>query len=282
MNWMSIKDQKYFPLGIYNNTEFGKQLRSFRFYNSKISEWIDKSGQNDQSTIINYPAMIKKKFGPADLKVRPFITNTYEGNDELRFLKTIGQTVNKAPIGIFLCSKILFSKGPWSSQDSCGSHEVVLVGAYYENGKCKARIRNSWGKDWGDQGHNTVPLDDLLLAQKAVLKTEKSTFAFYATWLEKPLTDDTKSQVSFTDSEHFIGKLKYNFDPDDTYRDEPQKGVYYIKGKPPTADRLPILGGEFTGTVQEKNGEYLPIDGILTDSAGNTKTITNGKSLGNF
>lgn len=46
-------------------------------------------------------------------------------------------------------------------ENSCGFHVSVVVGQAMRDGKCQARIRNSWGKSNGENGYNWVDLEAL-------------------------------------------------------------------------------------------------------------------------
>lgn len=75
-------------------------------------------------------------------------------------------------LGITITGSFLNPAPPWiiSPQGTtCGLHAVAAVGLAYSNGTRQILIRNSWGTDWGDEGHAWLDGNFISLHLKHVL-----------------------------------------------------------------------------------------------------------------
>jgi hypothetical protein len=182
----------YCPAPLFESSKFIEQTKGFE----QINDWIYNTAQANELlvnefTIKNYKGIADLK-GPADLKIAPYLTNRYAGNDKISYLKLLHNTLNPdsgngRPVTISLCAEDIQSASNAfnGTTGNCAGHAVNLVGAYYKNGICVVRIRNSWGVDWGDHGYKDISVDDLLKTQEKETRSGGMNDLYRADWLTK-------------------------------------------------------------------------------------------------
>jgi hypothetical protein len=113
----------------------------------------DGSGATERVAL---PELVDKDFlGQGDEAVRKEVDTTLDRS--------------KLPINVSFCSEVLRDPtyrgwvkeiGGWSR---CGHHESVLIGRRWEpvRGRCEYLLRNSWGREWGENGNRWIAAEDL-------------------------------------------------------------------------------------------------------------------------
>ncbi len=197
------------PASLYESQSFKKQLEGFE----QINEWVSKTAEANNLRVNNYSINnytgISQLKGQKDINVFPFVANDFAGNLKINYLKKMRTVLYPAlniskygsPATVGLCAYDIESKATAndSSSDNCGAHVVNVVGAFYENGKCMIRIRNTWGADWNGDGHKSLPLDTFL---KAVENRNKNlTNKYQLSWLtpDKKYSQDKILKASMCD-----------------------------------------------------------------------------------
>lgn len=177
------------PAVIYEHPSFQLQLNNFRQINSWLATTAEYNNWKVSEHVIDNYGAISDLKGPKDIEVYPYVNNGYSGNFGSQFYSKLKSALYPkegygSPVTIGICSNDLedyLTSTPDSGK--CNEHAVNVVGAFYENGECMVRIRNTWGKNWNGDGHITLPLDKL---DESLIKFKKTfgTDAIYkASWI---------------------------------------------------------------------------------------------------
>jgi hypothetical protein len=188
---------------IYNDPDFNEFIRGFGVVNHELMSLAEtKQAKNSATSFSSYKELagLLNKNQTPDIKLPPFTTSFLETDDPIEFLNQIKSSLHDMrPLTMGLCSldEEFFPASSISddSGDQCGSHSVSIVGAYYRDGKCVVKLRNSWGTDWPEKdsgGHKEVKVKDLLKLQESMTinKPGNSTIRknkYAVEWIGPPL-----------------------------------------------------------------------------------------------
>lgn len=178
------------PALLYEDPIFQNQIYGFE----QINSWLLKTAELNKLKVSDYVidnyADISKLKGEKDIKVYPYITNLYQSSSRLDYLKKLRETLypnngsNGYPVSVDLCnSDIKLQASVGITNDECDNHAISVVGAYYKNGKCIVRIRNSKGKDWNTDGHISLPLNKYLKTVEHFATANNLSINYSARWI---------------------------------------------------------------------------------------------------
>lgn len=261
------------PVAICDQPRFRKRLESLRVINPQLYADARRSGDllNDYS-LSNYQALVSARHGPRDLKIAPFKVMTYLGSDRARAAQMIQQALYPEdgigrPISVSVCAN---SIEPDYTDEPCGSHALLLTGAYYENGVCTVRLRNSWGEDWGDQGYLSMALTELFEMLEYQSRFSQRRDRYHFTWIEDSLSSELIN-VAHEDERSVEGvfDFEYNSPNHISYRVN-QTIVYNRAGERVEVHDYPTEEGHrFSGRVREVGrGELMFTEGYVRNSTG--------------
>lgn len=268
------------PLRLYRQDSFQEKIRELQFINNFLYQMaVENNSLEDEFTVINYQSLAEKK-GRKDIAISPYTINRYRGSDidrYLSFLRDVLYPKNRPsrPISVPVCSETLISphERPETDQPCEAPHGVNLVGAFYRDGVCMVRLRNTWGADWEDSGYINLPLATFLLSQMKYSKGSSNNL-FKADWISNPTLPGIKDR-DITDTDEFIGTIKEEIE-DITRRNESvnilkrHDGYRYNKfGALTHIFNFDYGDGRtFTGKVIVDGDEWKPKSGAILNAAG--------------
>lgn len=192
----------------FHSPEFKELVRGLGLINQKLEKIAEDKNVKASGTLIRrYGELsaILNNNDPPDFEVPPYTTAILETDNKMEFLERVKKILSKKrPLTMSLCA---FDKEFSSlasayenNGDQCGSHTVNIVGAYYREGKCVVKLRNTWGVDWpekGAGGHKEVVLQDFLKLQESLsIKRPGNTawrkMKYGIGWIEAPLDQAPK------------------------------------------------------------------------------------------
>jgi hypothetical protein len=208
------------PVPLFQDPEFKKQIQGFQ----QVSEYLYEEGIRQRllanDFVIDGYEQVSEMLGPKDLKVHPFINVEYKGTVKAEFLNHLKKALfpsdrNGSPVSVSVCAEDMESASGPSSSGRCGNHAVNVVGAYYEEGKCVVRLRNTWGAGWGDKGHSTLPVDKFIKAVERYNSSNSLQKKYAMIWME-PETNDPppkapRSKIIEDGNRGIIGNLRRDF-----------------------------------------------------------------------
>ncbi|MGB0455144.1 MAG: C1 family peptidase, partial [Bacteriovoracaceae bacterium] len=219
-----------------------------------------------------------------DIRMDHYVTNKYNGQNQFKFLQLIRSSLYPSkggignPVTVALCSKSIRSQSSQfgSRNDTqCGNHIVNVVGAYYENGQCKVRIRNSWGNDWEDNGHISITVSEFLASQELYSKVNKTSDLYNATWIKGTHSNSLAASTrDIDDNGYFEGVYDYTFQDGKEIQRQVKKGVPSRRkrhdGTVTEVFHIRLRNGNtYSGTVNDRNnGQWGLKSGLETDSNG--------------
>lgn len=213
------------PEHIYKDQRFKVQIENFE----QINSWLSSAASHNNLKVSEYAIDryedIAQLKGAKDISIFPFITHNYASNNKIHYLKKLRETLypnNRAgyPVSIGICSVDINSAASASqTTDGCGNHAVNIIGAYYENGSCVVRLRNSWGANWNNDGHISVPLDKYLSAISHYARFNNLTESYSATWIGQEKTPPPrKPRTTFYDGNNArTGEYREEMNNDSSY-----------------------------------------------------------------
>jgi hypothetical protein len=192
----------------FHSSEFRELLRGLGLINQKLEKIAQDKNVKASGTLVrsygDLASLLNNGEAP-DFEVPPFTSSTLETDDKMEFLESVRVNLSESrPLSMSLCA---FDKEFSSlasayenTGDECGSHAVNIVGAYYREGKCVVKLRNTWGIDWpekGAGGHKEVSLQDFLKLQENLSINRPGNSAwrkmkYGIQWIEAPLKEAPK------------------------------------------------------------------------------------------
>ena len=267
---VSCPEPVYFDPHFKNLTEGFNQINQWLYKNA-----LSTSNLSSDYAIKNYKEVADPK-GEADINTTPFKTNKYEGTDTNSYLKLLSTQIpgknilNAHPVSISLCSEDLESD-KISSPAKCRNHTVNIVGAYYKNGKCSVRIRNTWGADWGDHGHVDLTVDELLASQEKYARDNSTDSKYTALWIT-PKTESSKAlkiNMLKDNGDRTEGVYKITYNGSYSFHYKTEQFNQYTKNKMTEAQNYPLPDNKtFTGKVIDLGDGKIQIDSGLISKNG--------------
>ena len=265
----------YCPKDLYHRPEFIKKIEGFETVNNWLYQIAHANNLlEDESTISHYQDIVKNK-GKKDIVISPYLIHKYAGNNHLRYLTKIKEVLNPPkgparPVAIELCGEDLKSKASSRAfgREQCTFHGVGLVGAYYENGRCIARIRNSWGDDWADGGYINLSVEELLESVNKRNRYGELENKYMATWISNDSSTYPRSR-SISDTQEFLGAIDERFkDPYTPIIKRNRGAIYNLSGKMLKA--FDINYGEkektYRGEVNDLGNSWSPKSGVISQN----------------
>lgn len=76
------------------------------------------------------------------------------------------KAIDRGPVALAMngeCDAVVHYKGGIIDSKDCDpnriTHSVVAVGYGRENGKAYITVKNSWGKEWGEEGYGRIAIN---------------------------------------------------------------------------------------------------------------------------
>lgn len=255
-------------LGELTSTE----LRSLERINQKIYQFVMKKEWIATNTAFkNYKEAIETVAGPPDLAISPFLLNTYTGNDPLSFFTVLAETLHPRnagfgrPVQIGICQNDLVQK-----IGACEAHSVSIVGAYWRDGKCQVKIRDSQGMEWGDStspGHFLVDISRFLEIVTNYKETQNQPNLFSSSWISSEISGFEGFNRSYLDNEsYYLERIEHEFEEMRIVEDV--KTRYHFRDNQLINGYMIPLGSEefFTGEFINNGTALGP--GTITDKDG--------------
>lgn len=209
------------PAAVYESPILKAQLSNFRQINSWLSDTaLANKLQPTDHIIDNYKGISDLK-GAKDLQVYPFVNNEFIGNNTLEYLKMLRIVLYPpgaigSPAVTNICANDLNLKA--APSDKCAKHSVNVVGAFYENGQCVVRIRNTWGKTWNGDGHISMPIKNYLATLQKFKKAASLSNAYNINWISAETEKLSKPRTAlFKDGVRTVGVSKRTYNDKENY-----------------------------------------------------------------
>ena len=257
------------PSPLFNSPEFQEQLYSFSLINKWLYDHAEEQGLLNEPHQLDHYHLIAQLKGEEDLQIPPFQINQFYDTDEQRFLSELKNTLNPAsgeighPVQLAVCTDDFENIG-----ETCSHHSVVVTGAYYLDGQCVVRIKNSYGPDWEDHGYITITADHFMEMQRH-RKNTSSGGTFSMVWLTPSISTD--QPVNLLDEKGvFVGQFRHQYNSLTNVIDLKISGFQHDNdNKRVNAYHQPYHAGYFTGPVTDSGDDsWLPKQGYVTDQDG--------------